>query len=104
MRTLRPQPFQDLIGQPGTVVLDVRMPDEFAFAHLPNAVLIPLPELGDRFNELNPEAPVAIYCHHGVRSERAGRFLESRGFKDVSHLDGGIDAWSEEIDPSVPRY
>jgi rhodanese-related sulfurtransferase len=104
MRTLAPPPFRDLIRQPGVVLLDVRMPDEHAIASLPGAVLIPLPELGTRFSELNPQDPVAIYCHHGVRSEHAGRFLESRGFTDVSHLAGGIDAWSEEIDPTVPRY
>lgn len=104
MRNLNPRDFQALAARPGVVVLDVRMPDEFEFARLPGAVLVPLPELPQRVSELNPEHPIAIYCHHGVRSERAGRLLESRGFADVSHLVGGIDAWSEEIDPSIPRY
>jgi rhodanese-related sulfurtransferase len=61
-------------------------------------------ELQDRIGELNPGASIGVLCHHGVRSEMAARFLERSGFADVSHLGGGIEAWSEQIDPSIPRY
>lgn len=103
MRTLDPNDFQAHVAA-GAVLLDVRLPEELAVAALPGAVNIPLSDLPDRIGELNPEAPIAVLCHHGVRSERAARFLERSGFTDVSHLAGGIDAWSLQIDEGVPRY
>ncbi|MDB5968458.1 MAG: sulfurtransferase [Hydrocarboniphaga sp.] len=103
MRTLSPNDFKTLVAG-GAVLLDVRLPEELAIAALPGAVNIPLNDLPERIGELNPKAPIAVLCHHGVRSERAARFLERSGFGDVSHLAGGIDAWSLEIDESVPRY
>ncbi len=103
MQTLNPSEFQTLIAS-GATVLDVRMPEELELAALPGAVNIPLHELPDRIGELNPQAPIAVLCHHGVRSERAARFLEGSGFAQVSHLAGGIDAWSMQIDESLPRY
>jgi adenylyltransferase/sulfurtransferase len=84
-------------------VLDVREPWEYDLARLPGAVLIPLGELVDRVGELDPGRPVAAYCHHGMRSLQALRFLQSAGFADIAHLSGGIDAYSR-LDPSVPRY
>lgn len=104
MQNLSPDAFKALIAQPGTILLDVRMPEEIEIAALPGAVNIPLAELGTRVGELNPSAAIAVLCHHGVRSEMAGRFLARNGFADVAHLIGGIDAWSQTIDPSVPRY
>ncbi|WP_293367826.1 rhodanese-like domain-containing protein [Nevskia sp.] len=104
MQNLAPDAFKALIAQPETILLDVRMPEEIDLAALPGAVCIPLAELGQRVGELNPSASIAVLCHHGVRSEMAGRFLERNGFADVSHLIGGIDAWSQLIDPAVPRY
>lgn len=103
MQTLSPSKFQALIAS-GATVLDVRMPEEIAIASLPGAINIPLMDLPDRIGELNPQAPIAVLCHHGVRSEHASRFLEHNGFTQVSHLEGGIDAWSEQIDARVPRY
>jgi len=104
MQNLAPDAFKALIDRPGTVLLDVRLPEEIEIAALSGAINIPLAELGARVAELNPSAPIAVLCHHGVRSEMAGRFLERNGFGDVSHLIGGIDAWSQTIDATVPRY
>lgn len=104
MKTLSPQQLKDALATGGFVLLDVRQPDELALATLPDAIHIPLSELPQRLAELNPQQPVVIYCHHGVRSEMAGRILERNGFADVAHLGGGIDAWSLMVDPSVPRY
>lgn len=104
MRNLDTASFKALLDSGTAVLLDVRMPEELEIAALPDAVNIPLPELGARLGELNPQAPIAVLCHHGVRSEMAGRFLERNGFVDVAHLSGGVDAWSLEIDDSVPRY
>lgn len=104
MQNLAPDAFQALIARPGTTLLDVRTAEEIALAALPGAVCIPLGELAARVGELDPAAPVAVFCHHGVRSEMAGRILERNGFAEVAHLVGGIDAWSRSIDPTVPRY
>lgn len=104
MQNLAPDAFQALIARPGIVLLDVRTAEEIAIAALPGAVCIPLGELAARLGELNPSTPVAVFCHHGVRSEMAGRILERNGFTEVAHLVGGIDAWSRSLDPTVPRY
>lgn len=98
---LGPAAYRDL---PAPVQrLDVREPWEYALARLPGAVLIPLGELVARAGELDPHRPVAIYCHHGVRSLHALALLRRMGFAEVVHLAGGIDAYSG-LDPSVPRY
>lgn len=88
----------------GPLLLDVREPSEAAIATLPAAVLIPLAELPDRLGELPAHDPIVVYCHRGVRSARALGMLETAGFTGARHLAGGIDAWSIEIDPEVPRY
>jgi len=85
-------------------VIDVRTDEELALASLPGAVHMPMQELPARLSELNPAEPVAVLCHHGVRSEMAARFLERNGFTEVYSVAGGIDAWSLAVDPAVPRY
>ena len=86
-------------------LVDVRQPWEAAIASLPGSQLIPLPEFLRRAVEVKPEpgAVVVTYCHHGVRSLDAALVLNRIGIAAAS-LAGGIDRWSEEIDPSVPRY
>ena len=75
-------------------------------AALPNSKLIPLNELAGRIAEITPLAdrPVIVYCHHGIRSQSAAAYLDRTGIKEVYSLTGGIDAWSCEVDPTVPRY
>lgn len=89
-------------------LLDVRQPEEFAIAKLPGAVLIPLGELPTRLPELeswkNGDVPIVIHCHHGMRSLRAIEFLKLQGFRNLINLAGGIDAWSLDVDPKLPRY
>jgi adenylyltransferase/sulfurtransferase len=87
-------------------LLDVRQPWEQETAVLPDSVLIPLNELPARADEITPpaDALVVAYCHHGIRSQRAAALLERLGFHDVASLAGGIDAWSCEVDPGIPRY
>ncbi|GAC1625692.1 MAG: rhodanese-like domain-containing protein [Nevskia sp.] len=104
MRNLTPEQLKALLDARSLVLLDVRMPEEIEIASLPGSINIPLNELPARLGELNPQAPIAVLCHHGVRSEMAGRVLERNGFAEVAHLIGGIDAWSQDIDPQVPRY
>jgi sulfur-carrier protein adenylyltransferase/sulfurtransferase len=86
------------------VLLDVREPFEFEMARIEGANLIPLGQLPARHHELDREKEIFVMCHSGVRSERAAEFLRSAGFTKVSNVAGGIDAWSEEVDPNVPRY
>jgi adenylyltransferase/sulfurtransferase len=84
-------------------VLDVRERWEYDLAFIPGAILLPLGELMDRAGELDPRRPVIVYCHHGMRSLQAQRYLQGEGFTQVANLRGGIDAYSR-LDPSVPRY
>ena len=87
-------------------LLDVRQQWEHDAAALPDGQLIPLDQLARRAAEVRPAegALLVVYCHHGVRSLSAAEYLERCGFADVASLAGGIDAWSQVIDPSVPRY
>lgn len=85
-------------------VLDVRNPYEFDIASIPDSVLIPLPELQARLDELDPSRRYVVTCHHGPRSVDAYYLLRAAGFARLDILDGGLDAWSVDVDPSVPRY
>jgi adenylyltransferase/sulfurtransferase len=86
------------------LVLDVREPWEHAIANLPGARLVPLNSLPAALSTLDPGRAYVTLCHHGVRSRMAAEFLRERGMTRVANLSGGIDAWSEEVDPAVPRY
>jgi sulfur-carrier protein adenylyltransferase/sulfurtransferase len=88
------------------ILLDVRNPPEWQICRINGANLLPLPELAERSGELagHEEAVIVAYCHGGVRSLRATEFLRAQGFGKTVSLAGGIDRWSREIDPSVPRY
>lgn len=94
-------------GRPG-IVLDVREPVELRAASVtPQGfalVTIPMQEIPARLGELDPATPVACLCHHGMRSLRVAMYLAQNGFQTVANISGGIDAWSHERDPSVPRY
>lgn len=84
-------------------LLDVRTPEELELAQLPQARHIPMDQIPARLAELNPQAAIAVLCHHGSRSMQVARFLERNGFTDVINVAGGIDAWAQ-MDTSVPRY
>ena len=84
--------------------IDVRTPEEFSIASIPGSILIPMDEIATRALELDPDAPVLIVCHHGIRSMRVAMFLKSRDFADPINLTGGIDRWSLEQAPQIPRY
>jgi sulfur-carrier protein adenylyltransferase/sulfurtransferase len=86
------------------VLLDVREPHEWEIAHLEGARLLPLGELPARMHELDSAREIVLHCHHGVRSMRALEALRAAGFRRLRNLRGGIDAWSREVDPAVPRY
>lgn len=95
-----------LASQTPPVLLDVREQDEYAIVHLPSCTLIPLGELGFRMDELEEfkDREIVVYCHHGIRSLNAIGQLRHHGFQNLMNLAGGIDRWSQEVDPSLPRY
>ncbi|MEE8477544.1 MAG: ThiF family adenylyltransferase, partial [Gemmatimonadales bacterium] len=86
------------------VIIDVREQLEWDICHIEGSVLIPLGQLPDRLNELDGHKELVTHCHTGVRSMQALEILQAAGFSKVRSLAGGIDAWSSDVDPSVPRY
>jgi adenylyltransferase/sulfurtransferase len=85
-------------------LIDVREPFEFEIARIERAKLIPLGEIAGRADELERDQPIVVHCHSGRRSAQAVRLLEQLGFSKVYNLEGGIEAWSDFIDPTVPKY
>jgi adenylyltransferase/sulfurtransferase len=85
-------------------LLDVREPWEYALAKLDGSHLIPLGTLPQSLAKLDRNMEIVAYCHHGMRSADAAGFLLQQGFTSVKNLIGGIDAWSVQVDSTVPRY
>jgi len=88
----------------GIKVLDVRDPDEYEISHIEGVPQIPLGSLNERFTELDPNQTIYLHCKGGVRSMKALKFLREQGFKYLKSVKGGILAWSDQIDPKVPKY
>jgi rhodanese-related sulfurtransferase len=90
------------------LVLDVREPHELQTASIApkgfELLTIPMGSIVARLEELDPSRPVACLCHHGARSMQVAGFLEKKGFAHLANIAGGIEAWSTELDPSVPHY
>jgi rhodanese-related sulfurtransferase len=109
VREIRVRELADRLAAGESVYLiDVRQPWEHETAALPDSQLVPLDQLPFRAGEIQPPegALVVVYCHHGIRSRSAAALLEHLGLAGLGafSLAGGIDAWSREIDPKVPRY
>ena len=85
-------------------LLDVREHAELELAAVQGALHIPMQEIPAHLAEIERDAPIVVMCHGGARSRRVAEYLSSNGFQQVFNLRGGIDAWSTEIDPQVPRY
>jgi len=87
------------------VLLDVREPWEFETARIDGAKLIPMGDVPSRAHtELDPEEPIVVLCHHGVRSMNVTAWLRQQGFEKAQSMRGGIDAWSRRVDEEVPTY
>lgn len=86
--------------------LDCREPGEYATAKIEGAVLIPMSELVSRVGELesHKDGEIIVHCHHGGRSMRVTNWLRQQGYAKATNMAGGIDQWSQSIDPAVPRY
>jgi sulfur-carrier protein adenylyltransferase/sulfurtransferase len=86
------------------VLLDVREPHEYQIARIPGSILIPLGDLPKRLNELDKNADIVAQCKSGGRSQKAVDLLKQSGFQHVRNMTGGITAWSDKVDPTVPKY
>ncbi|RMF71263.1 MAG: sulfurtransferase [Planctomycetota bacterium] len=86
------------------VLLDCREPEELAIARIEGAVHIPMGDIPLRMTELDPDRQIIVFCHRGKRSYSVASYLRKMDFEKVYNLRGGIDAWSREVDPTVPRY
>lgn len=107
MTALRPADLARRLQAPNPPrLLDVREPAEAAIASLPDARLIPLAQLPRRADELVDwqDDEIVVYCHHGIRSAHAIQYLQALGFERLTNLTGGIDAWSRQVDPTLPTY
>jgi rhodanese-related sulfurtransferase len=86
-------------------LIDVREPWEFETAHIANSLLMPMGDVPARAHqELDPDERIVVLCHHGMRSMNVAVWLRNQGFEQAQSLAGGIDAWSAEVDPTLPRY
>ena len=104
MRRITPIELQEGLTEGSLHLLDVRTPEELEAAALPQSINIPLHELPARHAELPRDKPIAVLCHHGMRSQSGALFLDKQGFEGVMSVDGGIDAYSLNIDRQIPRY
>ena len=88
------------------VFLDCREPNEHQTVSIKQATLLPMSEIQNRISELESHRTedIIIHCHHGGRSLRVANWLRQQGFSKAQSMDGGIDQWAVEIDPSLPRY
>jgi rhodanese-related sulfurtransferase len=107
---IRPSQLADWLAQagPNPVVLDVREPSELQTASVVAKgfalLAIPMNTVPAQLHTLETNQPIACLCHHGVRSMHVAQFLASQGFTRLANIEGGIDAWSQELDANVPRY
>lgn len=105
MDEISPQELKEQLdaGLP-PLLLDVREDWETKLCRLPNAVHIPIEEIEFRVEELNPDDPIVVYCHQGVRSAAVAQYLRGLGFANVRNLTGGLDYWARAVDPQMRRY
>ena len=102
---ISPKALRAMLKKKGSIVLlDVRQPEEHEYCRIPNSILIPLNKLASRMRKLGRSATYVVYCRSGCRGDTAMRQLREAGFKRVKNLAGGILAWADKVDPSVPLY
>ena len=93
-----------LMSDSPPVLVDCREEEELEISELPYAHHIPLGELPDRYDELDPNDDLVIYCRSGARSANATAFLKAQGYQRVRNLSTGINGWSDDVDPSIEKY
>jgi len=86
------------------LLLDVREPWEYEKCHLEGSELVPMRQIPMAAEDLDPDKETVVICHHGIRSRQVAFYLEQQGFKDVINLEGGVEAWAQDIDPTMNQY
>ena len=104
IQDLNPKEFKDYLVDNEVTLVDVREQWEFDICQIKGAILMPLGEIAMSYVNLNKDSKIALYCHSGIRSMHVADFLLSKGFQSLANLQGGIDAWAQEIDTTVERY
>ena len=104
IQDLTPKEFKDYLVDDEVTLVDVREQWEFDICQIKGAILMPLGEIAMTYVNLNKDSKIALYCHSGIRSMHVADFLLSKGFQSLANLQGGIDAWAQEIDTMVERY
>jgi rhodanese-related sulfurtransferase len=103
--TLSPEELKERMARgDGLEIIDVREVEEYEIARIEGTRLLPLSRFPEWAGTLNPESEIVFMCHHGIRSAQVCRYLAREGFGKLYNLAGGIDAWSCDVDRSVPRY
>ena len=104
-RDLDPAEVKEILdNKNGTRLIDVREEWEHKIAGIEDSELMPLSNFMKHIEDLNEDDEIIFYCHRGVRSANVCTFLAGKGYKNLINLKGGIEAWSNEIDPSIPHY
>ena len=91
-------------GRKPPLLLDVREPWEYQTCHIKGSTLVPMNTIASRAQELDPESEAVVICHHGTRSYQVALYLERNGFSKLYNLQGGVNAWADQIEPSMPKY
>lgn len=105
MKQITPDELNSLMDMSeNLLLLDVREPWEFEICKIDGSENIPMNNIPDATNQFDKGHPIAVICHHGMRSLQVAHFLETRGFNNVLNLAGGIQAWTDQIDCSMERY
>lgn len=107
MEQLSPRGLADWLAdssRPAPYLLDVREVWEVEQCPMPGAVSMPMASIPARLDELPQDRPLVCICHHGMRSMQVANFLERQGFEQVINMQGGVAAWADLVDPSMPRY
>ena len=86
------------------LLLDVRQPWEYQTCRIEGSTLAPMNTIPARAQELDPETETVVICHHGARSYQVALFLERNGFSKLYNLQGGVNAWADQVEPGMPRY
>ena len=86
------------------LLLDVREQWEFDYCHISGSQLVPMRQVPEIMEDLDPEQEIVLICHHGIRSRQIGIYLETQGFRNVINLEGGVEDWAQQVDPTMKRY
>ncbi|MBI3561215.1 MAG: sulfurtransferase [Gammaproteobacteria bacterium] len=106
MRHLTPRELQQRLSDTATppTLLDVREPWEFNLCHIAGSELIPMGQISQALERYQQTQEIVVICHHGIRSRHVAYYLEHAGFNNIINLEGGVERWAREIDPTMTRY